>query len=248
MTTDIAGIERAKFEAPVEEALVAYSDKTGGELEFDIAKASDMKTTLGFLGYSGVSTSFVHYGSERIGHMEVFALAPGDATGSESPEYPFSVLGKEGLERYLQGRSAGRSMTQRLTPRPKGTKDYEVVLAIAAFQGSDPNALLFANNLTLLEIPGEDKSIRPTGTVGQERHHFLEIVGQKIEAEPTATLTAGTRVHAYNGRRFGDPSALLNAHPPYTQVAGVLTLNNGDNDVQQEIIAQLQASAPAGSI
>jgi hypothetical protein len=47
-----------------------------------------------------------------------------------------------------------------------------------------------------------------------------------------------------DGKPFGNPGATLN---PYTfvQVAGVLTLNNGDSEAHGELAARLGAHTPA---
>lgn len=176
--------------------------------------------------------------------MEVFALAPGDATGHDSPEYPFFKLDKSELQAYSERTGVERKMTPRLTPKSKETKDGELALAVASFIDPDTDPVMFANHLVLLGVRnhGDHAAILRTGGIGHERELYSKAMAGEIDLDPDTTVTVGS--HELINERHGDPNAIWNPHP-HTQVTGVMTLNSGDNTAEAELIMQLQAHKPS---
>lgn len=250
MTTSVAGIELERFEAPVERALETYAEMTGGKLEFDMPVATALKSTMGSAGFSGISRSYVNYCGDNMGSLKVFALAPGDATGHETPErnLTFRALSKTGLGLYLSALAPGdvqkpRKITPRFIPVPKPSTNSELSLAVATFLHDHEEPVMFANNLRTLGIDdsGDKPGIAETGIVGEPSELYECALKGKIALDGDVTITLGR--DPQTNQRFGDPGAIANSRST-VQVAAVLSLNNGDSSAQQELIQQLQAHQP----
>lgn len=252
MTTNVAGIELSRFEAPVERALETYSEMTGRELQFDVRKAADVKSTMGSAGFSGISRSYVDFGGERIGDLKVFALAPGDATGNDTPAQGLTFgggkLSKTGLELYLSALAPGdvqkpRPITPRFIPVPKPSADSELSLAVATFLPDQDEPIMFANNLRTLGIDesGDKPRVAETGVAGEPGDLYERALAGEIILDGDTTLILGQDPET--DQRFGDPGAIANSRS-VVQVAAVLSLKGGAAAPQQELIQQLRAHTP----
>jgi hypothetical protein len=252
MTTNVAGIELSRFEVPVMKALRSYEQLTDDKLEFDLQTALGVKSTMGSAGFAGISRSYVDFAGERIGDLKVFALAPGDATGHDTPAQNLTFcdnkLSKSGLELYLSALAPGdvqkpRKITPRFIPVPKPSTGSELSLAVATFIPGQDEPVMFANNLRTLGIDdsGDKPRVAETGIAGEPSDTYERALNGEIALDCDVTITLGR--DPATDQRFGDPGAIANSRS-VVQVAAVLSLRGGAAAPQQELIQQLRAHTP----
>ena len=72
-----------KFQEPISKALSAYSELSGGKLEFDPAKAQALELTKHHR-YTAYSMSPVTHVDKVIGHLRIAVVGPHEGTGNSA--------------------------------------------------------------------------------------------------------------------------------------------------------------------
>jgi hypothetical protein len=228
--TETAGIELAKLEEPIHEALQTYSSLTEGQLEFDLDSAAKLVATPD-KSTSARSQTAVKYLGERIGDLFVIAFKPQDGTGDEKT-YRLDNLVSTG--RYPR--------EAKIVPRSKKGIYSEGHLAIVRQQLDDIHAdpELFAGTYDLIGLQGN--LINKIGELG----HSATV--QVDDMTPLTTLTTGYRprpdIPTLVSERFGDPHAVYSSDKSSLQVAGFLAITDEVYKAHPDIMAGLNPQEP----
>jgi hypothetical protein len=216
-----ASRELGRLRDPANDALEAFVDLAGGDIEIDTAAATKLEVVDGKATMGRASAPVYHLG-RFAGTMWVLAFQAGGGTGDRSLYEPDDVF----YGRYVGWKDDG------VLPRAKDAAHSEVELALVTrVDGQD---LMFAGNKDLVGI--KDGELVKLADLGQGADEFDAILCGDADAAPTATLTVGYHVvpnpDGVNARymRFGGAHAVVNPHSDLegVQVSAFWLISPGD--------------------
>lgn len=220
MAAEVVGVPLNRFEGPIETALKRYQEISGGDLVFDIGRATKLEPTPNLVNSARSATEALYRGNP-IGKLYVIAFKPGDGTGSEvshklqdlevDPPYPRQVL---------------------VVPRSKSGTYNEGHMTIATHIIDDAHAepVEFAGKFDLVGLNG--KIVKKIGELGQPEN--------PESINPVTTLTVGF-LGLY---RFGDPHAVYSAELAKIQVCAFLGISNEVQAQYPDILDRLNPQLP----